>query len=105
MVKEVFIKAKDIQWKEAAGYPRGTKMCVLRRDESGRVRTVVMKLATNFTVGSHTNMAPEQQLVLEGEIQSGGKTCSQGSYRFIPRGSSHGPWKSRKGAVLLVTWD
>lgn len=104
-MKEVFINTDDMEWEEAAGYPRGTRMCVLRRDESGRIRAMLMKLGPNFSIGGHTNTIDEQQLVLEGEFQSNGKTYRQGSYRFIPRGNSHNPWKSDKGAVLFVTWE
>ena len=74
MMKEFFINTEDMQWEEAPGYPRGTRISILRRDESGSVRTMLMKLGPNFSMGGHTNIIAEQQLVLEGEFQSNGKT-------------------------------
>jgi anti-sigma factor ChrR (cupin superfamily) len=105
MMKEISINPERTEWEEFVGYPHGTRICVLRTDENGMVRTFLLRAGRDFTVGSHTNTTSEQQLVLEGEIQSGEKSFGRGSYRFIPPGSSHDPWTSPKGALLFVTWD
>jgi anti-sigma factor ChrR (cupin superfamily) len=104
-MKEISINPEERKWEDFAGYPRGTEMSVLRRDESGRIRTMLMKLGTNFSVGGHTNTIGEEQLILEGEIQSNGETYGRGSYRFIPEQTSHDSWTSEKGALVLVRWD
>lgn len=104
-MREISINPEERKWEEPVGYPRGTKVTALRRDENGRIRTMLMKLGSNFSMGGHTNTIGEEQLVLEGEIQSNRETQGPGSYRFIPQGSSHEAWRSEKGAVLLVTWD
>ena len=104
-MKEISISPEERKWEDLAGYPRGTKVSVLRRDESGRIRTMLMKLGSNFSMAGHTNTFGEEQLILEGEIQSNGETYGQGSYRFIPQRSSHGLWTSDKGALVLVRWD
>ena len=104
-MKEIGINPGQMRWGEAAGYSRGSEICVLRMDENGMVRAFLLRAGRNFTLGGHTNTTSEQQLVLEGEIHSGGQTFGRGSYQFIPRGSSHGPWTSTKGSLLFVTWD
>jgi len=104
MMKEISINPGQMQWEEAAGYPPRTRICVLRTDENGMVQAFLLRVGQDFTVAGHTNTTSEQQLVLEGKIRSGGKTYNRGSYRFIPRGSSHGPWTSTEGTVLFVTW-
>ena len=104
-MKEISINSEQMQWEEFVGYPQGTRICVLRTDENGMVRAFLLRAGRDLAVGGHTNTASEQQLVLEGKIQSGEKTFGRGSYRFIPQGSSHDPWKSDKGAVVFVTWD
>jgi len=85
--------------------PRERGFAFLRTDENGMVRAFLLRAGRDLAVGGHTNTTSEQQLVLEGEIQSGEKTFGRGSYRFIPQGSSHDPWKYDKGAVVFVTWD
>lgn len=80
-------------------------MSVLRRDESGRIRTMLMELESNFNTAGHKNTIGEEQLVLEGEIQSNGETYGPGSYWFIPERSSHELWRSDKGALVLLRWD
>ena len=73
-MKEIGISPDRMRWGEAAGYPRGTRICVLRTDESGMVRAFLLRAGQDFPMGGHTNTISEQQLVLEGEIQSGGQT-------------------------------
>ena len=104
-MREIGINPGQMQWEEASGYPRGTRICVLRTDESGMVRAFLLRVGQAFIMGGHTNTTSEQQLVLEGEIQGEGETFGRGSYRFIPRGGSHEPWTCGEGAVLFVTWD
>ena len=104
-MKEILINPEERKWEDLAGYPRGTKLSVLRRDENGRIRTMLMKLGSNFSMGGHTNIIGEEQLILEGEIQSNGETYGKGSYRFIHERSSHDSWTSEKGALVLVRWD
>ena len=104
-MKEIGINPGQMRWGEAVGYARGTRICALRTDQSGMVGAFLLRAGRDFTVGGHTNTTSEQQLVLEGEIHSGGQTFGRGSYRFIPRGGSHEPWTCGEGAVLFVTWD
>jgi len=90
-MKEIGINPGKMHWQEAAGYSRGSEICILRTDERGNARAFLLRAGRNFTMGGHTNTTPEQQLVLEGEIQGGGQSFGQGSYRFIPRRGSHEP--------------
>jgi hypothetical protein len=104
-VREIGINSEQMQWQGVAGYPEGTRICILRTDEQGMVRAFLLRAGEDFTMGGHTNTISEQQLVLEGEIQGGSQNFGRGSYRFIPRSSSHDPWTCGEGAVLFVTWD
>ena len=104
-MREIGINPGQMQWQEVAGYPKGTRICILRTDEQGMVRAFLLRAGRNFTMGGHTNATFEQQLVLEGEIQNGGGAFGRGSYRFSPRGGSHEPWASPEGTVLFVAWD
>lgn len=103
-MKEISLNYHDIAWSEAQGYPSGTKIKVLRDEDGGKV--VLLKLHPGFRMDAHSHTAIlEQHLVLEGGYESGGKYYGQGSYRLIPGGTSHGPFTSEKGAIVLVIWD
>lgn len=104
-MKELSVNYEEMEWVEAPGYPPGTLMKVLRRDEKGEFLTVLLKLKEEFEMEGHSHIGNEQHFVLEGEYESEGRTYRSGSYRLIPRETTHGPFKSEKGAVLLIVWD
>ena len=104
-MKELSLNHQEMPWEEAPGYPSGTLMKVLRRDEKGQHLTVVLKLGEGFEMEGHSHIGIEQHFVLEGEYESEGRIYQTGSYRLIPRETTHGPFRSEKGALLLVVWD
>ena len=104
-MKELSVNYQEIPWEEALGYSSGTLMKVLRRNENGQPLTVVLKLGEGFEMEGHSHIGIEQHFVLEGEYESEGRIYRTGSYRLIPSETSHGPFRSEKGAVILVAWD
>lgn len=104
-MKELYINYGEMDWEEARGYPPGTLMKVLRRDEKGEPLTILLKVKEGFEMKEHSHIGNEQQLVLEGEYDSEGRNYQTGSYRLIPSKTNHGPFKSEKGAVVLIAWD
>jgi len=103
-MKELSLNHQEMPWEEAPGYSSGALMKVLRRDEKGQPLTVLLKLGEGFEMEGHSHIEIEQHFVLEGEYQSGGRIYQAGSYRLIPSETSHGPFRSEKGAVILVAW-
>jgi anti-sigma factor ChrR (cupin superfamily) len=104
-MQELSLNYQEMEWEEALSYPPGTLMKVLRRDEKGQPLTVILKIGEGFEMEAHSHMGTEQQLVLEGEYESEGRRHQAGSYRLIPERASHGPFRAKKGAVILVLWD
>ena len=104
-MKELSVNSEEMQWEEAQGYPPGTLIKVLRPDEKGDPLTVLLKLKEGFEMEGHSHLGIEQHFVLEGGYESEGRICRVGSYRMIPKEAAHGPFKSEKGAVILVVWD
>ncbi len=102
-MKENFLNTDEMEWQDARGYTEGTKIKVLR-DEEG-ARTILLKLPAGFDLEGHTHIRTEQHFVLEGEYEANGKTYGAGTYQLIPAQTSHGPYTSKTGAVLLVIWD
>jgi len=76
----------------------------LLRDENG-AKTVLLKLPKGFYMAPHSHITSEQNFVLEGEYFSNGKSFPAGSYQIFSHGDEHGPFESKKGALILVVWD
>lgn len=104
-MKELSVNYQEMQWEDARGYPPGTLEKVLRVGETGEHLAVLLKLPHDFKMETHSHMGMEQHFVLEGEYESEGRIYRAGSYRLIPQKTTHGPFRSEKGALLLVVWD
>ncbi|MCB2208679.1 MAG: cupin domain-containing protein [Bacteroidetes bacterium] len=103
MMKKIKNLYDDLHWEIATGYSDGTKKKVLRNDNNGE--TILLKLPAGFYMAPHSHVTTEQHFVLEGEYQSGGESYSAGSYQIFSSGEDHGPFESKKGALILVVWD
>ena len=94
----------ELNWEIAKGYSVGTKRKVLRDDEN-KGKTILLKLPEGFYMAPHSHITAEQHFVLEGEYQSGGESYPAGSYQIFSSGEEHGPFESKKGALILIMWD
>ena len=93
----------QLHWDEAMGYPKGTRIKVLR-DENG-AKTIMLKLPQEFYLESHSHVTAEQHFILEGEYESDGQIYEAGSYQLIHAHANHGPFTSKNGALVLVIYD
>jgi hypothetical protein len=104
-MEEITINYEKMKWTDAPGYPEGSKIKMLREGGPGEGKTFLRKIKRGFKMEGHSHTTVEQHIVLEGEYESEGKVYKVGTYRLIPRHETHGPFKSSKGAVVLVIWD
>jgi len=104
-MEEKSINYEKMEWTKTTGYPMGRKIKILREEEPGGGRTFLLKLEKGFDMEGHSHNSVEQHLVLQGEYESEGKVYKKGTYRYIPKHTTHGPFKSSKGATVLVIWD
>jgi len=104
-MEEITINYEKMKWTDAPGYPEGTKIKILREGGPGEGKTFLRKIKRGFKMEGHSHTTVEQHFVLEGEYESEGKVYKAGTYRLIPEHGTHGPFKSSKGAVILVIWD
>lgn len=102
-MKELINIYDEFGWEEAEGYPKGTRIKSLRKENN--VRTILLKLPKGFIMNAHSHIGTEQHFVLEGEYESEGQHYYSGSYQLIPPHTDHGPFKSKNGALVLVIWD
>lgn len=93
----------ELNWENATGYSDGTKRKVLRDGDRGQ--TILLKLPQGFYMAPHSHITTEQHFVLEGEYHSGEESYPVGSYQIFSSGVEHGPFESKKGALILVVWD
>jgi quercetin dioxygenase-like cupin family protein len=104
-MEEITINYEKMKWTDAPGYPEGSKIKILRQGGPGKGQTFLRKIKKGFKMEGHSHTTAEQHFVLQGEYESEGKVYKAGTYRLIPRHQTHGPFKSSKGAVILVIWD
>jgi anti-sigma factor ChrR (cupin superfamily) len=93
----------ESNWEMATDYAEGTKKKVLRDDEKGQ--TILLKLPEGFHMPPHSHITTEQHFVLDGEYISDRYIYPKGSYQIFSPGEEHGPFESKKGALILVMWD
>lgn len=102
-MEELITNYEEMDWVDAEGYPAGTKIKVLAEHE-GR-KTFILKLPTGFDMEPHSHIFNEQHLVLKGSYLSEDVICRKGAYRYIPKHTNHGPFRSESGATILVIYD
>jgi len=103
MMKDIINLFDDLNWIKADNYPDGTQNKILRDEKNAK--TILLKLPERFKMDRHSHVTTEQHIVLKGSYTSDGATYSSGSYRIIPAHTSHGPFESKNGALILVIWD
>jgi len=104
-MEEITINYEKMKWTDAPGYPEGSKIKILREGGPGEGKTFLRKIKRGFKMEGHSHTTVEQHFVLQGEYESEGRVYKAGTYRLIPKHKTHGPFKSSKGAVILVIWD
>lgn len=104
-MEERSVNASTLPWEASRDHPQGLRRKVLRLGADGKPRVALIKLEPGFEMQAHSHDLAENHFVLEGMYESHGKEYPKGAYRYIPRNTSHGPARSRAGALILVTWE
>lgn len=100
---DMIVNCNSMEWQEATdNYPQGTKVKVLRDDDSGR--TIILKIPKDFKMDDHCHIKNEQHFILKGQYEINGKVYSQGTYQLIHSNMTHGPFTSKTGAEILIVW-
>ncbi len=98
------VDVNNLKWQIAAEYPTGTEEKVLSMGGSIAPRVTMLRLSPGWHMEDHSHRFTELHYVLEGQIESQGKTYPAGTFRVIPKEVEHGPFSSETGAVVLVIW-
>jgi len=105
MMEDISVNAADIPWERSESDPQGLQRKVLRRGSDDKPRVALLKLDAGFEVPGHAHDLAENHFVLEGMYESQGREYPAGSYHRIPAHATHGPFRSRGGALLVVMWE
>lgn len=92
----------DSGWQDAPEYSEDTRKKILLDEDDSKI--ILIKLPAGFDMAPHSHIMREQQIILKGEYESDGKTYHEGAYRSFDAHQNHGPFKSKKGAMVLVIW-
>lgn len=97
----VLLLADRVDWKDTA--VPGVQARNLWVDHANKRATVLLKLAPGVVYPDHDHPGVEECLVLEGDLELGGKIMGKHDYMRIPKGGQHGTPRTRNGCLLLVT--
>jgi len=100
----VNINVNDLEWEPAVGYSGGVEEKVLSVGGGVAPRTTLLRIPPGWSMESHSHRFTELHYVLDGEYESEGKTHRSGTYRVIPKEVKHGPFSTKEGAIVMVTW-
>ena len=104
-MEELAVLASDLPWEQKKDSPPGLRRKILRLGPDGRPRAALVRMEAGVDIGAHTHEHAENHYVLEGLYESQGREYPAGSYRFIPKHTHHGPFRSHGGALVLVVWE
>lgn len=107
----ILMKAKDIKFHPAPGFPKGAQIVLIRGDLSQAVPyTIRFKLPNGFVIPSHWHSTDEEVTVLSGTLNVGmGDTVDKskstaltaGGFQLVPANSHHYVWASGETIMQL----
>ena len=88
MQEQTFIQTNSEQWLSMEQFP-GTQLLPLAKPvPEGSIHLLRMKAGTEIPI--HTHPCDEYVYVLRGILETGGKTCSRGTFWFTPAHTQQG---------------
>jgi len=100
MPEQTFIQARHEQWLEMHQFP-GTQFLPLAEPVSqGSIHLLKMKAGT--IIPAHTHPCNEYVYVLNGVVETGETTCSQGMFWLTPANIRQGPHKAITDVELMT---
>jgi hypothetical protein len=80
----------------------GVAFAELLYDEAARVATLLVRMAPGASYPSHRHDAVEQCLILEGDLERGGRSFCAGDFIWGEPASEDPVIRTRSGALLLI---
>lgn len=100
MPEQTFIQTSSGQWLNMDQFP-GTQVLPLAKLVSeGSIH--LLKLKSGTTIPIHTHPCHEYVYVLSGVVETGGVTCSQGTFWFTPAHTQQGVHKAITDVEIIT---
>jgi len=96
----LFVDASALPWRESPH--AGVRWKKLAFDPASGRSAVLLRFEPGAAYGAHRHPGGEEDWVIEGSLEDGGRTYGAGTYVRHPPGSAHRP-SSREGCVLFVS--
>lgn len=97
----VLLRAADIEWQDLPA--PGARVRNLFIDKTRGRATLLIKLEPGTAFPDHEHPDVEECLVLEGDLELGGRVMRRFDYMRIPKGGQHGTPRTTNGCIVLVT--
>lgn len=107
----ILMKASDIQFNPAPGFPKGAEIALIRGDLSkAQPYTIRFRLPDGFVIPSHWHTTDEEVTVLSGTLNVGmGDTVEKsksialtaGGYQVVPAMAHHYVWATGETVIQL----
>ncbi len=96
-----FVKGSELNW-QAGPFP-GTRMKTYPAAAGSPTFSLLMEMAPGAALERHREPLNEVDYVISGSVEIEGKTLEAGDYMFTAAGEEHGPYRSPKGCMVLIT--
>jgi anti-sigma factor ChrR (cupin superfamily) len=100
----ISVNTNKMNWQRAREYPGEAEEKILSAGGDMAPRSILLRIPAGWSMDAHSHRFTEVHYVLEGEYESEGDTFPAGTFRVIPKEVEHGPFVSRQGAIILITW-
>jgi quercetin dioxygenase-like cupin family protein len=100
MPKQTFIQASSEQWLNMDRFPGVQFLPLAEPVSEGSIH--LLKLKAGTTIPIHTHPCNEYVYVLSGVVETGGVTCSQGTFWITPAHTQQGSHKAITDAEVIT---
>ena len=99
------ITTSSMEWETLDGFPGELKGKILREDDDGGAKTILVHLLPGDKILPHLHPGTVQHLVITGSYEAGGNQYGLYNYRLMPPHADVETIKSNTGATILMIYD
>ncbi len=98
-----FVQSQRIEWMRGLldGVRDGVETRLLSRDPVSGACSLIVRYPPGFSCRGNALQADDELLVLDGELEIGGRSYGELGYAHFPAGFAMGDWSTTSGAIVL----
>ena len=105
MSKEKFHHTATMKWEKLQEFPGPADVKIVREDPSLGAKTMLVRIPAGGRITPHSHRGIVEHFVLEGQYETDGQLCEQGSYRMMPEHCNVSPISTKDGVTILMIYD